>query len=145
VSRSRRPWDLRRAALQAALRELGVRPGLLRPIAAGALADAVTRNAPRQPTGEQVLGILEAVYQTGVTQVARGATAFGSPSSTVAESLPVDRHDHSDAALISARQNVTGCHRGAPSARRAIAWWADPCPDRTDPVRTWVESLRDMP
>ncbi|MFQ3561350.1 hypothetical protein QZN11_31815 [Streptomyces gramineus] len=44
------------------LRELGVRPDLLRPIAAGAVADAVTRNAPRQPTEEEVLRILEAVY-----------------------------------------------------------------------------------
>ncbi|MFF4894907.1 iron-containing alcohol dehydrogenase family protein [Streptomyces sp. NPDC001068] len=44
------------------LRDLGVVPDLLRPIAAGAVADAVTRNAPRQPTEEQVLGILEAVY-----------------------------------------------------------------------------------
>ncbi|MER5520642.1 iron-containing alcohol dehydrogenase [Streptomyces sp. NPDC002763] len=44
------------------LRELGVRPDLLRPVAAGALADAVTANAPRQPTEEQILGILEAVY-----------------------------------------------------------------------------------
>ncbi|MFJ3761887.1 iron-containing alcohol dehydrogenase family protein [Streptomyces sp. NPDC090080] len=44
------------------LRELGVNPDLLRPIAAGAVADAVTRNAPRQPTEEEVLRILEAVY-----------------------------------------------------------------------------------
>lgn len=44
------------------LRDLGVSPHLLRPIAAGALADAVTKNAPRQPTEEQILGILEAVY-----------------------------------------------------------------------------------
>ncbi|MFE5034951.1 hypothetical protein [Streptomyces sp. NPDC056683] len=44
------------------LRELGARPELLRPVAAGSLADAVTRNAPRQPAEEQILGILEAVY-----------------------------------------------------------------------------------
>lgn len=43
-------------------RELGVRPDLLRPIAAGAVADAVTKNTPRQPTEEEVLRILEAVY-----------------------------------------------------------------------------------
>ncbi|MGW2689415.1 hypothetical protein ACWC6I_40435 [Streptomyces sp. NPDC001414] len=44
------------------LRELGVRPDLLRPIAAGAVADAATGNTPRQPTEEEVLRILEAVY-----------------------------------------------------------------------------------
>lgn len=44
------------------LRELGVRPDMLSPIATGALADAVTRNAPLQPTEEQVLGILRAAF-----------------------------------------------------------------------------------
>ncbi|MFJ9381064.1 iron-containing alcohol dehydrogenase family protein [Streptomyces sp. NPDC101455] len=44
------------------LRELGVRPEMLRPIASGALADAVTRNAPRRPTEEQILEILDAAY-----------------------------------------------------------------------------------
>ncbi|MGW1360315.1 iron-containing alcohol dehydrogenase family protein [Streptomyces chartreusis] len=44
------------------LRELGVRPDLLPPIASGALADAVTRNAPRQPTEQDILGILETAF-----------------------------------------------------------------------------------
>ncbi|MFK0108963.1 iron-containing alcohol dehydrogenase family protein [Streptomyces sp. NPDC091217] len=44
------------------LHDLGVTTDLLRPIAAGALADAVTRNAPRQPTEEQILGILSAAF-----------------------------------------------------------------------------------
>ncbi|MFJ9250503.1 iron-containing alcohol dehydrogenase family protein [Streptomyces sp. NPDC101776] len=43
------------------LRDLGVRPDMLRPIAQGALADAVTRNTPLLPTEEQVLSILQAV------------------------------------------------------------------------------------
>ncbi|MFH8697093.1 iron-containing alcohol dehydrogenase family protein [Streptomyces chartreusis] len=44
------------------LRELGVRPDLLPPIASGALADAVTRNAPRQPTEQDIHGILESAF-----------------------------------------------------------------------------------
>ncbi|MEU5613417.1 iron-containing alcohol dehydrogenase family protein [Streptomyces sparsogenes] len=44
------------------LRELGVRPDQLHSIAQGALADAVTRNAPRRPTDEDILGILRAAY-----------------------------------------------------------------------------------
>lgn len=44
------------------MRELGVRPEMLRTIASGALADAVTRNAPLQPTEEQLLAILEAAF-----------------------------------------------------------------------------------
>lgn len=50
---------------QTALRELGVRPDLLSPIASGALADAVTRNAPRRPTEQDLLGILESAFQRG--------------------------------------------------------------------------------
>ncbi|MEV4452255.1 iron-containing alcohol dehydrogenase [Streptomyces mirabilis] len=42
------------------LRELGVRPDMLQPIAQGALADAVTCNTPLLPTEEQVLAILQA-------------------------------------------------------------------------------------
>jgi alcohol dehydrogenase class IV len=44
------------------LRELGVAREQLPSIAAGALADAVTRNAPRPPAEPEVLGLLEAVY-----------------------------------------------------------------------------------
>ncbi|WP_063733622.1 iron-containing alcohol dehydrogenase family protein [Streptomyces sp. RTd22] len=44
------------------LRELGVRPDMIRSIASGTLADPVTRNAPRQPTEGQVIEILEAVF-----------------------------------------------------------------------------------
>ncbi|WP_435260555.1 iron-containing alcohol dehydrogenase family protein [Streptomyces sp. 1222.5] len=44
------------------LRELGVNRAMLAPLARGALADAVTRNAPRQPTEEEVLKILDRVF-----------------------------------------------------------------------------------
>jgi alcohol dehydrogenase len=44
------------------LRDLGVTPGLLPAIAAGAVADAVTRNAPLPPTEQDVREILESVY-----------------------------------------------------------------------------------
>ena len=44
------------------LRELGVTKELLPRIAADAVADAVTKNAPRQPSEEEVLELLESVY-----------------------------------------------------------------------------------
>nr|WTB34841.1 iron-containing alcohol dehydrogenase [Streptomyces sp. NBC_00830] len=44
------------------LRELGAEPRMLADIAAGAVADAVTRNTPLLPTEAEVLGILESVY-----------------------------------------------------------------------------------
>ncbi|NNN30774.1 iron-containing alcohol dehydrogenase [Streptomyces sp. S3(2020)] len=44
------------------LRELGVDRGMLGSIARGALADAVTRNAPLQPTEADVLGILDSAF-----------------------------------------------------------------------------------
>ncbi|GHG85006.1 hypothetical protein [Streptomyces lanatus] len=48
--------------IEQSLRELGVRPDLLTPIASSPLADAVTRNAPRRATEQDILGILEAVF-----------------------------------------------------------------------------------
>ncbi|WP_435271447.1 iron-containing alcohol dehydrogenase family protein [Streptomyces sp. 1222.5] len=44
------------------LRKLGVNHAMRVPLARGALADAVTRNAPRQPTEKEVLEILDRVF-----------------------------------------------------------------------------------
>jgi len=45
------------------LRDLGADRGLLPAIAAGAVADAVTKNAPRLPNESEVLEILERTYE----------------------------------------------------------------------------------
>ncbi|KAA9156362.1 iron-containing alcohol dehydrogenase [Amycolatopsis acidicola] len=48
--------------IKARLRDLGVEAAQLRSIAAGALADAVTRNTPRLPSEAETLELLESVY-----------------------------------------------------------------------------------